>query len=385
MTGELGTQDMAALLSSHVHMGLFRLRRAEIIIRRVRLVTILFAILTPLWIIVDFLFLPLPLWFALALIRMVTSMIFALIALYWRPDHTMWNAYRALALLFVIPGMFYLATQEVLGHYQLQGISEAIKSGYAYLPFVLLTGISIFPLTLVESLLIALPLLLAQALSSLFSGPMLGWPSFAGAFWLQALIAGVVSLSCMSQLSFMIALFIQAIHDPLTGLFSRRSGEELLQLQFQIALRSQSPLSVAFIDLDHFKQINDRHGHDVGDKALVAAAAAMTRHMRLAAILVRWGGEEFLLIMPDTALVEARQALARLQERGFGEGPVGARLTASIGLAERHRDGSTDWRGLMEMADRRMFLAKGRGRNQTIFSDAHPAEGAVDLALGSQD
>jgi len=370
MSGELGTQDIASLLSPHFHIGLLRLRRAEIIIRRVRLVAFLFAILTPLWIIVDFMFLPPPLWSALALIRLVTSTAFAMMALYWRPDHTMWNAYRALTILFVVPGIFYFITQEVLAHYQLQGVSEAIKTGYAYLPFVLLTGISIFPLTLVESLLIALPLLFVQALSGLFSGPELGWPSFAGAFWLQTLIAGVVSLSCMSQLSFMIALFIQAIHDPLTGVFSRRSGEELLQLQFQIALRSQAPLSVAFIDLDHFKKINDRYGHDVGDRALVAAAAAMIRQMRLADILVRWGGEEFLLIMPDTDLTEARQALARLQESGFGECPVGTRLTASIGLAERHWDKSSDWRDLVGAADRRMFLAKQRGRNQTIFSDA---------------
>ncbi len=369
MSGELATQDLAALLSPHSHTGLFKLRRAQIIIRRVRLMAVLFAILTPLWIIVDFLFLPSSLWASLALIRMVTSMAFAMTALYWRPNNSMWNAYRALAMLFVIPGVFYFITQDVLAHYHLQGISEAIKTGYAYLPFVLLAGISIFPLALAESLFIALPLLITQAFSGLFSGPMLGWPSFAGAFWLQTLIAGVSGLACMSQLSFMIALFIQAINDPLTGVHSRRSGEELLNLQFQIAIRSQANLSVAFIDLDHFKEINDNHGHDVGDRILVTATAAMIKKMRLSDILVRWGGEEFLLIMPDTDLAEARQAMTRLQEFGFGELAMNFRLTASIGLAELRQDGSATCQALVEAADRRMYLAKQRGRNQTIYAD----------------
>jgi GGDEF domain-containing protein len=85
------------------------------------------------------------------------------------------------------------------------------------------------------------------------------------AFWLLALITGVSTLAGMSQLAFMIALVRQAIRDPLTGVFSRRSGEETLDLQFTIAQRSNAALSIAFIDLDHFKSINDSFGHEAGD------------------------------------------------------------------------------------------------------------------------
>ena len=101
----------------------------------------------------------------------------------------------------------------------------------------------------------------------------------------------------------------------------------------------------------------------------MTAATAMIKQMRLADILVRWGGEEFLLIMPDTDLTKARQAIARLQEQGFGEGLMGFSLTASIGLAELRVDGSKQCQELVETADRRMYLAKQRGRNKTIYSD----------------
>lgn len=364
---DLGTQDFRSLLSPRHHISLLQLRRSRIIIGRVRLMACLFAVLTPLWIIVDYLFLPQSLWVILGAIRVLTSLTFAYMAMYWRPEANSRNAYRALTMLFVIPGMFYLVTQEVLAHYRLEGISEAIKTGYAYLPFVLLSGISIFPLTLLEALIIAFPLLLMQAISGMFSGPMLGWPTFAGAFWLLLLITCVDSLSCMSQLSFMIALFQQAIHDPLTGVFSRRSGEELLNLQIQIATRNHSPLSIAFIDLDRFKEINDRFGHDAGDKTLVAAAQKINQHLRQADILIRWGGEEFLLIMPDTDIDEARLALSRLHESNYGARPDGTVLTASVGLAQRDPDRDIDWKSLVEKADRGMYLAKQSGRNRIML------------------
>ena len=94
-----------------------------------------------------------------------------------------------------------------------------VGAGYAFLPFVLMAGLTIFPLTLVENLVLASLLLLAQAFAGYLSWATLNWPSFAGAFWLLILIAGVTSLASMSQLAFMFALVRQAIRDPLTGCF----------------------------------------------------------------------------------------------------------------------------------------------------------------------
>jgi diguanylate cyclase (GGDEF)-like protein len=170
----------------------------------------------------------------------------------------------------------------------------------------------------------------------------------------------------MSQLAFMLALVRQAIRDPLTGVFSRYSGEEMLELQFTNAQRSDTPLSVAFIDLDYFKDINDQFGHEAGDQALLTMTDTVCRHLRRGDLLARWGGEEFLLIMPSTDVQQAQSAILRMRSLGFGMRPDNTPLTASIGLAERMMDQSKDWKALVDLADQRMYQAKQGGRDQVV-------------------
>ena len=284
----------------------------------------------------------------------------------YRPSGELFDAYRAMALLFAIPTVFYVASATMLNDYQLTGFSAAMGAGYAFLPFVLLAGLSIFPLTLLENIIIASPILIAQGLAGALRWVTLDWPSFAGAFWLLVLITGVSMLAGMSQLAFMMALVRQAIRDPLTGVFSRSSGEEVLELQFTIANRSQAALSVAFIDLDHFKSINDQFGHEAGDKALLDMTRTVSQHLRRGDLLTRWGGEEFLLIMPNTDVRQAHAAMVRMRGIGFGMRPDNAPLTASIGIAERGSDRLNDWKSLVELADQRMYRAKQGGRDRVV-------------------
>ncbi|MEO6353158.1 MAG: GGDEF domain-containing protein [Burkholderiaceae bacterium] len=366
MPGELQQTELSWLASPHSHLSLLARRRATMIVNRVRLFAFLFAVLTPLWSVVDLVVFPFPLWFNLALMRLLACAAFASLLLYYRPNGDLFDAYRAMALLFAIPTVFYVASYTLLGHYQLSGISAAIGAGYAFLPFVLLAGLAIFPLTMLENLVIASPILIAQGISGSLRWATLDWPSFAGAFWLLVLITGVSTLAGMSQLAFMIALVRQAIRDPLTGVFSRSSGEEVLELQFTIASRSNAALSVAFIDLDHFKSINDKFGHEAGDKALLDMTDIVSGNLRGGDMLARWGGEEFVLIMPNTDLTQAEAALVRLRSIGFGIRPDGTPLTASIGISERSADQSTDWKALIELADQRMYLAKQGGRNRVF-------------------
>lgn len=372
MPGELKHAELSWLASPHNHLSLLTRRRATMIVNRVRLFAFLFAVLTPLWSVVDLVVFPFPLWFNLALMRLLACAAFASLLLYYRPNGDLFDAYRAMALLFAIPTAFYVASYTLLGHYQLSGISAAIGAGYAFLPFVLLAGLAIFPLTMLENLVIASPILIAQGISGSLRWATLDWPSFAGAFWLLVLITGVSTLAGMSQLAFMIALVRQAIRDPLTGVFSRSSGEEVLELQFTIAHRSNATLSVAFIDLDHFKNINDKFGHEAGDKALLDMTDIVSRNLRRGDMLTRWGGEEFVLIMPNTDLMQAQAALLRLRSMGFGRRPDGTPLTASIGIAERSADLATDWKTLIDLADQRMYHAKQSGRDQVLST--HPAQ-----------
>ncbi len=361
---ELQTRELTQLLTPRRHSLLLSQRRATMIVNRVRLFALLFAVLTPLWGIIDLMVFSYPLWANLALCRLLTSAAFVCLLLLYRPNGQMFDAYRAIAILFAIPTAFYIASHSLLEGQQLTQFSAAVATGYAFLPFVLMAGLAIFPLSLLENLLLVALLLIAQALAGYLSWSTLNWPSFAGGFWLLMLIAGVTALASMSQLAFMITMVRQAIHDPLTGILSRGSGEEILTLQWRLAQRSVTPLALAFIDIDHFKQINDRFGHEAGDQALCQAARHLQAGLRSCDMLLRWGGEEFLLIMPNTDLAQARHALQRSIGAGLGARPDGQPLTASIGLAERLHDRLEDVRQLLELADQRMYRAKHNGRNQ---------------------
>lgn len=361
---ELKPREMFALLLPRGHSVLLIQRRATMIVNRVRLFALLFAVLTPLWSLIDLMVFPLPLWLSLAACRILVCAAFIWLLVMYQPSGRLLDAYRAIAILFAIPTVFYIVSHTILGYYQLSSLSAAVGAGYAFLPFVLMAGLAIFPLTLVENAVIVFIILLAQALAGALSWTVLNWPSFAGAFWLLMLIGAVTALAGMSQLAFMIALVRQAIRDPLTGVFSRGSGEEILQLQWENAQRHDGALALAFIDLDHFKTLNDTFGHEAGDRALIEASQILHSGLRASDTLIRWGGEEFLLLMPDTTQAQAVQALERLRQGGFGLRPDGTPLTASIGVGERREDSATDYRALLEQADKRMYRAKAAGRDR---------------------
>ena len=151
--------------------------------------------------------------------------------------------------------------------------------------------------------------------------------------------------------------------DPITGLMNRRAAEEVLEREASRAQRFGSRISVALIDLDHFKQVNDRFGHAAGDDALRATAQVLTAAMRGVDVAARWGGDELLAILPATGLEGARSFGERVRAAVEGLGAHVMRgATLSVGVAELQP--GEDWADAVRRADAKLYEAKDAGRNR---------------------
>ena len=163
--------------------------------------------------------------------------------------------------------------------------------------------------------------------------------------------------------------------DSLTGVATRRRGIEVLERLFRLAHRQRQPISIAAIDLDHFKDVNDRFGHLVGDGVLRQVAAILAGCFRGEDIVARWGGEEFVVGMysmpSDAAVRRLELALNKLRAERFESGDETFTVTFSAGVAEFPTDG-TDWTTLYRMADDSLTRAKMSGRNRVVGGATEP-------------
>jgi len=162
-----------------------------------------------------------------------------------------------------------------------------------------------------------------------------------------------------------------ATTDPLTGLPNRRALDECLQAALAAAQRHGEPVSVALIDVDHFKRVNDRYGHAAGDRVLVQLGHRLAADLRASDRLGRWGGEEFLLVSGHTPLAAALELAERLRASvaGFSFGH-GEPVTVSVGVAQVRQ--GDDAERLLERADAALYRAKDAGRNRVEPRQAGP-------------
>lgn len=170
-----------------------------------------------------------------------------------------------------------------------------------------------------------------------------------------------------------------ATRDDLTGVMNRRHVTELLERELQRQRRQRTRLSVALFDLDHFKLINDRYGHACGDEVLKAFAAEAQQTVRGCDALARWGGEEFLLLMPDTPLEEACMAAGRvratLERKALSWRGQPVRVSLSAGVAESGVGETIEV--LVERADQALYAAKAGGRNRVEMAPQPSGAGSA--------
>ncbi len=165
-----------------------------------------------------------------------------------------------------------------------------------------------------------------------------------------------------------------ANEDSLTGVASRRRFEDRLDVEWRTARRSRGLLSLLMVDVDHFKSLNDRLGHPIGDRCLVEIADRLRKGtLRDVDLVARYGGEEFSVLLPGTSLEGAERVARRLLEavraRPVDLGPAGeVNVTVSIGVAVASPEGEEEAASLVEAADRALYAAKGAGRDRLMLS-----------------
>ncbi len=185
------------------------------------------------------------------------------------------------------------------------------------------------------------------------------------------------------------ALRTQSIRDPLTGLYNRRYLEEMMQRETRRAVRSECALGVMMLDLDHFKSFNDTYGHDAGDAVLRETAAFLAKSVRAEDIVCRFGGEEFVVILPMADLKASQARAERIRSKlreltVMHQGQSLGMITVSVGVAELPQHGTSP-RELLDAADAALYRAKREGRDRVIVAElSPPKEDAITAVPGEE-
>lgn len=342
------------LFSNRDHTKDFNGSRASQIHHRVQALSAIYMLVALAWIIVDYFSLPQAEFKAMVLARSFMAAGFLGLAFWRGRSSSLMMARLRLALLVLIPSTFYLYSAQLL---------EQNQQIYEYYPLVTAVQLAVFPLALIEGIVLALPVFASVLYVSHVSGYLIPQELMIALMLLVALTLWAQ----MSQLFMLVSLYRQATRDPLTGLFNRRALFERLQTEVLRADRYMRSVTVLLLDLDRFKRVNDQYGHLVGDKVLQSFAIAAQNAVRNVDLVGRYGGEEFLVILPETDAKNALEVAERIRESCEAllvktDDGLDVRFTTSIGMAQWQEP--EELSELVERADNALYRAKTGGRNR---------------------
>ena len=348
-------------ISSSSHSKDFAYARGDYLRGRVMVLSVVFLALLPFWTLLDWAMLSPQVWPGIFFGRL--AMLAALVAAFVLARHSRLHlawARLSAGVVLAAPAAFYAL---VLA---LEPQHHGPLIGYNFIPYMLVTMVAIFPFTLLESLTLGMGLLVLEA-SALHVAGTLFTAAGMQAVWLLAALLCIAMTANYFHLNLMLRLYREATHDPLTGLLNRGA---LIRSMEQVALmEDRPPLCVLMMDLDHFKRINDEHGHAFGDDVLQNFAGILQKALRPQDLAARYGGEEFIAILVDadkeTAMRMAENIrLAAEQARLARDGGRPVSYTVSIGVAPFQPGESFEHTVLR--ADDRLYEAKAVSRNCVV-------------------
>ncbi|HEB57328.1 MAG TPA: GGDEF domain-containing protein [Gammaproteobacteria bacterium] len=356
------------LTNSEMHSRDFNGSRAEYIYMRVRLLSIVFSILALLWIPIDIIIVPENALVSILTLRIAYSGLFLLLGLSTKGPQSLHCARLRLSIFVFIPCLFYVGSRLVFNSDT--GIEGALV-GYSFLPYLTVVLLAIFPLTLIEGISYASLVGITFLGSEVYFGGLLTG-STLGNVWLLTLLAGIAVWAQLAQLHMLLRLYREASRDALTGLVNRRVLNKWLQLEITRARQQQRPLSVLLFDLDFFKRVNDTYGHLTGDKVLQAFSRLLKRDLVNYNLISRYGGEEFLAVLPGLEESKAMAIADRIRRNCHTvntKGPEGClvNFTVSIGVTGLRDTDTTET--LVSRVDKGLYSAKMKGRDIVVLAE----------------
>lgn len=337
--------------------------KIDLLKSRIRLCCLITAVLILAWAPVDFLCIPASFLNQVLLARLITAFMLSLVFLLTEKMASIYIADVLLGLMLAICLVFFAYTNILFAEFPQAATNVYIKTAYADLPLLLASLICFFPLSIIECIIFSAEIifgtLLVAALPNAPANAMLK----EGTLLLLIVICLLASIGAGNLLYYIWRLIDSNTHDQMTGCLKRDHGELFLDNLYESFRRQNLPLTVVFLDLDNFKSVNDMYGHSHGDNVLTHAGRALHRILRKQDIIIRWGGEEFLIVLPNSTPAHVQEILRRLDADGIGYRPDGAKQTASCGCAEYMTDKCANIRELVTLADNRMYQAKKAGKN----------------------
>ena len=365
------------LLSASKHTEDFSANRARILYKRVRLIAIMMAVLSVLWIPLDYMALESEQFLAVLWVRISWIAGFLLFAFGWEGHgRSLFKGYLRLFLMVLLFGVsyFYLWV-----HVFDPAIQNDFTAGYSFLPYVAITMLAVFPLTIVEAALCILMVTLFVLAADLQANTILALPIWIK-LWFIGVISGIILWASASQLHGLMVLYREATRDMVTGLINRRLILNEVERISQNLLSGGSAGAILLADLDRFKKINDEYGHLNGDRVLRDFAEAIKGVDPALTVAGRFGGEEFLLVVEKVEREAVVEIANRLNESIRQRVVIGLdgeqlRYTTSLGIAEFVEGESQQ--SLLERADSALYEAKGSGRDCSILAPLPVSEEGI--------
>lgn len=360
--------NLEDIFSSRLHSRDFCNSRAEYISIRIRTLALVFAILAPLWIPFDYVAMESATFVQFLVLRLGFSLAFFGLSMWGTRCTSLLAAHIRITLFITILGLFYLISHRIMPG---SGADSAILHGYSFLPLLVMALMTIVPLTLLEGLGYLVLIISIFIITQLLSNSLLNIDKLEQ-LWLLLLL-GVTALWVQSaQLHMLLRLYREATRDALTGLVNRRVLSSKMEAERVLQSDSGHKFCVLLFDLDLFKRINDTYGHHTGDMVLQAFSGILQAHCQDNTVAGRYGGEEFLVIIPDSSIDDATRLAERIRLACHhvavcSENDEEIHFTTSVGVAQLRPTETVQ--EVLVRVDSGLYQAKVSGRDLVTVTD----------------